>query len=255
MNNRTGRAEGSAGSSSYYNGRDQYPSPTPSSYLCDEGLAATAAAYSNLPLRNDGYSYPIHSPTSATTSYAPHASTSYGSGPMDAGPSRRSGSVTHSPTSDTYFGESEDGSGQQHSWVQVGNVTTTKHLSHLVLEESTSSSGARMFWCGWQGCTHPVGFPHKAQLVTHIRSVHLQEKPFLCITCKTPFARKQDAVRHVATANSGTRYPCGLCSKTFARKSYRDSHQDLCIQRSMITSYNRTQANNYQGNSYPQFRQ
>ncbi|KIJ30725.1 hypothetical protein M422DRAFT_53631 [Sphaerobolus stellatus SS14] len=219
MNNRTGRAEGSAGSSSYYNGRDQYPSPTPSSYLCDEGLAATAAAYSNLP-----------SQVMALAQW------------MRAHLERRSGSVTHSPTSDTYFGESEDGSGQQHSWVQVGNVTTTKHLSHLVLEESTSSSGA-------------LGFPHKAQLVTHIRSVHLQEKPFLCITCKTPFARKQDAVRHVATANSGTRYPCGLCSKTFARKSYRDSHQDLCIQRSMITSYNRTQANNYQGNSYPQFRQ
>jgi len=174
------------------------------------------------------------------------------------GRSRRSTSLAlstlqHSPTSEQ--GESEasgsEGSVPQHRWIQVADVTTTRHLSHLVVEGPASDNGMRTFYCGYQGCAHPVGFPHKTQLVTHIRSVHLQEKPFLCTTCKTPFARKQDAVRHVTTANTGQRYPCNICDKTFARKSYRDSHQDLCVQRTMITNYNRVHAARTTSAQYP----
>jgi hypothetical protein len=187
---------------------------------------------------------PQYRPAMIQPSGLPRAAAEYPSQQLDMSSSSL-GSTSSSPVSDTYQGESEtnasDGSAPPHNWIQVGNVTTTRVLSHLVLEDTSAGNGVRTFFCGWQGCTHPVGFPHKSQLVTHIRSVHLQEKPFLCTTCKTPFARKQDAVRHVTTANSGTRYPCNVCSKTFARKSYRDSHQDICDLRTMVISRARSQ--------------
>ena len=44
-------------------------------------------------MRNDPYSYPSHSYTPATTSYAPHASTSYASRPMNSNSSQVSPSI------------------------------------------------------------------------------------------------------------------------------------------------------------------
>jgi hypothetical protein len=111
----------------------------------------------------------------------------------------------------------------QHAWIQTSQVTSSKALNHLVLEFSTG--GVKSYFCGWEGCKHPVGFAQKPQLITHIRSVHLQEKPFLCTTwfviirscscskltatpSNTLFARKQEASRHVISLNSGRKYKC-----------------------------------------------
>ncbi|KAF8581695.1 hypothetical protein K439DRAFT_202076 [Ramaria rubella] len=97
----------------------------------------------------------------------------------------------------------------------------------MVLEYS--NGGVKSFFCGWTGCKHPVGFAQKPQLITHIRSVHLQEKPFLCTTCNTLFARKQEASRHVTSMNSGRRYKCSGCHQAFSRKNYRDAHEECCM--------------------------
>lgn len=71
-----------------------------------------------------------------------------------------------------------------HVWIQTGTVTTTRSMRNLVTE--VSSHGIKRFFCGWKGCDRLVGFAHKPQLVTHIRSVHLQEKPFQCVTWFVP---------------------------------------------------------------------
>ena len=68
----------------------------------------------------------------------------------------------------------------KHVWRQIGNVSTIKSLSHLIVQVSVSN--VTTYLCGWNGCTHSAGFVHKAQLLTHIRSAHLQEKPFQCTT-------------------------------------------------------------------------
>jgi len=118
-------------------------------------------------------------------------------------------------------------SSTQHAWVQRSQVTTSKALNHLVLEFSTN--GVRSFFCGWTACKHPVGFDQKPQLITHIRSAHLQEKPFVCTTCNTQFSRKQEASRHVLSMNSGRKYKCSGCHQAFSRKNYRDAHEESCM--------------------------
>ncbi|KAF8529699.1 hypothetical protein BU17DRAFT_60472 [Hysterangium stoloniferum] len=123
------------------------------------------------------------------------------------------------------FSDSSDRS--THVWVQRSQVTTSKALNHLVLEFSTN--GVRSFFCGWTGCKHPVGFAQKPQLITHIRSAHLQEKPFVCTTCNTQFSRKQEASRHVLSMNSGRKYKCSGCHQAFSRKNYRDTHEESCL--------------------------
>ncbi|KAF8584223.1 hypothetical protein K439DRAFT_1633714 [Ramaria rubella] len=115
----------------------------------------------------------------------------------------------------------------QHSWTQMGEITPSKDLGHHVLDVITG--GIKTFFCRWPGCKHPVGFAQKPQLFTHIRSVHLQEKPFRCITCHATFARKQDATRHVITMNFGKQYECSVCHRAFTRKHYRDSHEGRCL--------------------------
>ncbi|KAF8512333.1 hypothetical protein JB92DRAFT_288935 [Gautieria morchelliformis] len=96
----------------------------------------------------------------------------------------------------------------QHIWRQTGSISTTKSLSHLI--SHVFINNVTTFFCGWNNCGHPVGFLHKAQLITHIRSVHLQEKPFQCTTCGTAFSRKQEAIRHVNAINTGKKYKCSF---------------------------------------------
>lgn len=131
-----------------------------------------------------------------------------------------------------------------HHWVQVGTVTTSRSIKQFIVDDSTPER--KLFYCAWEGCNHPLGFQNKSQLMTHVRSLHLQERPFMCTTCGTLFARKQDAIRHVNTANSGKRYECEICGKSFARKSYRDSHQNLCVERRALVSARRSYADGYQ---------
>jgi len=194
----------------------------------DEGLAATAAAYASSSSQHGPF-FPIN-----TTSYI--SSSSEWRQPEHVVPTYEN--QTYQQNHDVAFaaGDSDasgsDSASVTHNWIQVGSVTTSKSLKPYVVD--VSSSETKYFLCGWNDCRHPVEFNNKSQLITHIRSVHLQEKPFLCTTCQTSFARKQDAIRHVETANSGKRFKCDICDKTFARKSYRDSHQNLCVERRAV---------------------
>jgi hypothetical protein len=68
----------------------------------------------------------------------------------------------------------------EHVWTQTGPVTTTKALSHLVVEASNDC--VRSFYCAWDSRKHPVGFAQKPQLINHLRSAQLQGRPFQCTT-------------------------------------------------------------------------
>ncbi|KAF8584222.1 hypothetical protein K439DRAFT_1660837 [Ramaria rubella] len=114
----------------------------------------------------------------------------------------------------------------QHVWTQASNATIPRVIDLLVIE--VIDNGKKIFYCGWNGCKHSLGFVRKIQLVTHIRSVHLYEKPFVCTTCDASFTRRQDAIRHVDTMNSGKQYRCATCEEGFARKDYRDRHMERC---------------------------
>ncbi|KAF8584220.1 hypothetical protein K439DRAFT_1156241 [Ramaria rubella] len=138
-------------------------------------------------------------------------------------------------SSGTGYADNPGNTAVQHSWIQRGTITTAQQLGHAIVE--AFSDNIKYFLCGWTGCNHPFGFPQKYQLMTHIRSTHLQEKPFLCTTCRATFSRKQEAVRHVRSANTGKRFTCDICSKSFARRSYCNKHQALCSeQRNVGTS-------------------
>ncbi|KAF8521577.1 hypothetical protein BU17DRAFT_87796 [Hysterangium stoloniferum] len=115
----------------------------------------------------------------------------------------------------------------QHTWVQVKEKMPNKTLAQHVAE--VYHDGVHSFFCGWPDCKHPVGFTLKNQVITHMRSAHLQERTFLCIACNTSFARKQDAIRHVVSMNRGKQYRCSICQKAYSRKHYRDTHEERCL--------------------------
>ncbi|KAF8510170.1 hypothetical protein JB92DRAFT_3144466 [Gautieria morchelliformis] len=113
----------------------------------------------------------------------------------------------------------------QHSIIQVDNSTRTFHLKRYIVK--TKDNDSTHFWCGYPDCSHDR-FYARQQVISHIRSVHLKEKPFKCATCEMYFVRKQDATRHVRTMNEGKKYECTVCHKKYARKDYRDKHERGC---------------------------
>jgi len=121
----------------------------------------------------------------------------------------------------------------QHCWRQTSEITPSKALSRYVRD--VFSEGILSWFCVWDGCRHPVGFTQKSQVITHIRSVHLREKPFICLTCNTRFGRKQEANRHTISMNRGKQYKCSVCQKAFSRKHYRDSHEERCLRDAMAS--------------------
>ncbi|KAF8503000.1 hypothetical protein JB92DRAFT_2972307 [Gautieria morchelliformis] len=210
--NEYGEMSNMEGRGQTYSGVIEQPEMPQTSYSYDEGMAATAEPYARM-YSQSGPTVTVdnlrNSQASTSTAWT-HRESSSSEGIItysenEASPSQADSDISGSENAAT-----------QHEWIQTGAVTTTRLLSHLVRE--ASHAGVRYFFCGVEGCSHS-GFPHKSQLITHIRSVHLQEKPFLCITCSTPFARKQEAIRHVNSANNGRRYECNICGKTFFRHS------------------------------------
>jgi len=115
----------------------------------------------------------------------------------------------------------------QHIWRQDSAITPSKALSRYV--EDVFNSGVLSWYCKWGDCRHPVPFAQKSQVITHIRSVHLREKPFICLTCNTRFGRKQEANRHTTSMNRGKQFKCHVCHKAFSRKHYRDNHEERCF--------------------------
>lgn len=149
-----------------------------------------------------------------------------------------------------------------HEWIQTSEVTTTKKLSHLVHE--ITIEGVKSFYCAWRDCQHPTGFTQKPQLITHIRSIHLKEKPFLCTTWFVPssfdacasditvFMQPHDICSKARRWSSRQRHesrqtvqmqrlvsqsassPTSIVfivfdsQRAFTRRHYRDSHQEGC---------------------------
>ncbi|KIJ54002.1 hypothetical protein M422DRAFT_775264 [Sphaerobolus stellatus SS14] len=118
------------------------------------------------------------------------------------------------------------GETRPHVIIERTNSTPAENLRAFLVE--ITRDDVTSYFCGWQGCQHPVGFARQSQLVAHIRSVHLLEKPFLCTTCNASFDRRQDASRHVATLNR-RQYKCSGCGRAFSRRDDRDAHEEECL--------------------------
>jgi hypothetical protein len=121
-------------------------------------------------------------------------------------------------------GEYEYSADPQHSLVQVSAITTTSDLKAHILE--TKVNEITVYSCGYPDCGHKGRFDTRRQAISHIRCIHLKEKPFKCITwyvsrlpwptrtsaslsySGTFFARRPDATRHVNTMNRGKIYEC-----------------------------------------------
>ena len=68
----------------------------------------------------------------------------------------------------------------QHHYTQNRSITSSTELGRHILQ--VRNDGVKTFFCGWPECKHPVGFETKPRAITHIRSAHLREKPFICLT-------------------------------------------------------------------------
>jgi hypothetical protein len=134
----------------------------------------------------------------------------------------------------------------QHSLVQVSAITTTLDLKAYIIE--TKVDQLTYYSCGYPGCGHKGRFNTRRQAISHIRCIHLKEKPFKCITwyayrlpwatqtsvilsySGTFFARRPDATRHVNMMNRGKIYECTVW--------YADSSHslDACSDMSSVLS-------------------
>ncbi|KAF8503960.1 hypothetical protein JB92DRAFT_2969839 [Gautieria morchelliformis] len=115
----------------------------------------------------------------------------------------------------------------QHSIVQAGPLTSQADLKRYII--LTKANGNTYFSCGYPACSHEGVFDSRRQTASHVRRVHLREKPFECTTCGKDFAYRQDANRHVNTMNCGKIHECTVCHKRYARKDYRDKHVKRCL--------------------------
>ncbi|KAF8530825.1 hypothetical protein JB92DRAFT_2855089 [Gautieria morchelliformis] len=132
--------------------------------------------------------------------------------------------------------------------MQVGTLTTTLDLEAYIIK--TRVNDMTSHFCGYPECEHKGRFDSRRKAISHIRCIHLKEKPFKCMTCGTFFARKPDATRHVNTMNRGKIYECTVwcadsshslsaCSdmlvtshKCYAREDFRDKHEKRCFTKS-----------------------
>ncbi|KAF8510155.1 hypothetical protein JB92DRAFT_3097489 [Gautieria morchelliformis] len=114
----------------------------------------------------------------------------------------------------------------EHRFMQVGPIAYASDLKAYIIK--ARNNGQTYFWCHYPSCSHPSHFDSRRQAISHVRSVHLKEKPFRC-TCGTYFAHKQDASRHVDTKNRGKIYQCSVCHSWYAREDYRDHHMKRCF--------------------------
>ncbi|KAF8530838.1 hypothetical protein JB92DRAFT_365642 [Gautieria morchelliformis] len=115
---------------------------------------------------------------------------------------------------------------RQHSLLQVGTLTATFDLKAYMIKNKVND--ITYYFCGYPDCGHKGRFDGRRQVISHIRCIHLKEKPFKCMTCGTFFARKQDATRHVNTMNRGKIFECTVCHKCYAREDFRDKHAKRC---------------------------
>ncbi len=70
-------------------------------------------------------------------------------------------------------------------------------------------------------------FKQRGALVSHIRGVHKQERPYLCDyeDCTAAYKYRGDLNRHRDSVHCGFKpFPCLECGIPFARKSVRDRH-------------------------------
>jgi hypothetical protein len=106
--------------------------------------------------------------------------------------------------------------------MQVGTLTTTFDLKAYITKIKVNDTA--YYFCGYPDCRHQGRFDTRRQAISHVRCIHLKEKPFKCMTwyayllprasvlldsySGTFFARKQDATRHVNTMNEGKAHEC-----------------------------------------------
>ncbi|KAF8509237.1 hypothetical protein JB92DRAFT_3120019 [Gautieria morchelliformis] len=114
----------------------------------------------------------------------------------------------------------------QHTFSQVGTFTSFSDLEIYIIKTNDESNTYHS--CAYPNCSDKARFPSKRHAISHIRRVHLKEKPFMC-SCGKVYAYAQDAKRHIDTKNQGRIHECSICNKRYARQDYRDLHEKRCI--------------------------
>ena len=116
---------------------------------------------------------------------------------------------------------------KKHAFVETGDISSPQDANiHILMLRDLNNTP--YFVCVHLGCQRPVGFCTKKEATSHVLSMHLRRKPFVCTTwyahlscsrlrvsssasfiiSNTYFSRKKEAVRHVDTGNGGKKYRC-----------------------------------------------
>eukprot|EP00088_Acartia_fossae_P041095 TRINITY_DN4296_c0_g1_i11.p1 TRINITY_DN4296_c0_g1~~TRINITY_DN4296_c0_g1_i11.p1 ORF type:complete len:333 (-),score=67.78 TRINITY_DN4296_c0_g1_i11:153-1151(-) len=77
--------------------------------------------------------------------------------------------------------------------------------------------------CPHENCTSK--FKDKSTLNKHVKSVHLQQKPFSCVTCGKAFKRRDHLKHHFAVHTGERKYACDVCDMSFSFQSTLQKHK------------------------------
>ena len=68
-------------------------------------------------------------------------------------------------------------------------------------------------------------FKDKSTLNKHVKSIHLQQKPFSCVKCGKAFKRRDHLKHHFAVHTGERKYACDVCDMSFSFQSTLQKHK------------------------------
>ncbi|KAL5281764.1 hypothetical protein ACFFRR_005232 [Megaselia abdita] len=77
----------------------------------------------------------------------------------------------------------------------------------------------------------------KQFVIQHIKEVHQQDKPYICVLCMKGFTRRTDLKKHAYFHTGVKPFKCSICSKTFSRNTNLTKHMKTHSNSNAVKSY------------------
>jgi hypothetical protein len=109
--------------------------------------------------------------------------------------------------------------GQEHRCDQCGKVLSTK--AHLQQHIRTVHFNERLFVCSFDNCGKSCN--RKDYLKTHVQSIH-EGVGYSCSVCDKSFTSRSYLKKHISSVHEKTRHQCDHCEKSYTARRTLNTH-------------------------------